>query len=68
MDNNSETTPSDATRAAEEKEAQASHQADRPATSEEARSAPDQPSKDTEKGFTEMTELGAEVQGEGQVP
>lgn len=62
------TTPSEATRSAEETEAAAAHQADRPPTAEEERSAPDKASGETEKGFNEMAERGAKVKGEGELP
>lgn len=62
------TTPSEATRAAEEAEAAASHQADRPPTAEEEQAAPEQASPETAKDYKEMAERGAEVKGEGQIP
>ena len=62
------TTPSEATRAAEEAEAAAAHQADRPATTEEEKAAPDKASGETSKDYKEMAERGANVKGEGQVP
>jgi hypothetical protein len=62
------TTPSEATRAAEEAEAQAPHQADRPPTAEEEEAAPARASRETAERAKEMSELGAEVQGEGQLP
>ncbi len=62
------TTPSEATRAHEETEAASAHKPDRAPTSEEAKAAPKQASPETKKGFKEMAERGAEVEGEGQLP
>ena len=62
------TTPSDATKAEEELEAQAPHTADRPPTSEEDSEAPTETSPETEKAYKEMTEKGAAVKGEGELP
>ncbi len=68
MSNESGTSPSDETRAAEEAEAQASHRADRAPTAEEENAAPASPSPSTEKNFDEMAKRGAEVKGEGELP
>lgn len=68
MSNESDTFPSDETRAAEEAEARASHRADRAPTAEEERSAPRSASSSTEKNFDEMAKRGAEVKGEGELP
>lgn len=62
------TTPSEATKAEEAAEAQAEHSAGRAATEEEAAAAPDHASPETEKAYKEMTERGAGVKGEGQIP
>lgn len=68
MSNESGTNPSEETRAAEEAEAHASHQADRPPTGEEDRAAPTTVSPETEKDYDEMAKRGANVEGEGQLP
>lgn len=62
------TTPSETTRAAEETEAAVAHQADRPPTAEEEKSAPAQAGSDTSKDYQEMAERGANVKGEGELP
>ncbi len=62
------TTPSEATKAAEEQEASASHTADRPPTAEEDAAAPGAASSETEKDYKEMAEKGANVKGEGELP
>ncbi|HET9076981.1 MAG TPA: hypothetical protein VFN68_08610 [Acidimicrobiales bacterium] len=68
MSNETGTNPSDETHAAEEAEAHASHQADRPPTEEEGRAAPTSASPETERAFDDMAKRGADVKGEGQVP
>lgn len=68
MSKESGSNPSEETRVAEEAEAQASHQADRPPTREEEKAAPTSASSTTEKGYEEMAERGANVKGEGQIP
>lgn len=68
--------PSSQTREAEAHEAQAPHQADRPATPEEEELAeemandPDSIRAQGEVGehFREMAERGATVEGEGRIP
>lgn len=62
------TTPSDATQAAEETEASASHKADRPPTAEEEQAAPTEASGETSRDYKEMAERGANVEGEGEIP
>lgn len=62
------TTPNEATRAEEEKEAHAAHAADGLPTGEEERLAPNQASGETAKDYEEMAKLGAEVRGEGELP
>lgn len=62
------TNPSEATRTAEESEAQAAHRADRPPTAEEAEAAPGSASAGTEKNYDEMARKGADVKGEGELP
>jgi hypothetical protein len=62
------TTPSAATRAQEEAEAATGHQADRPPTPEEESAAPGQAGAGTAEHYEEMAQLGAEVEGEGQIP
>jgi len=64
------TRPDGATREAEEQEARAAHQADRPPTDQEDEAAPGR--EDLDPGVAEhhqeMTERGAGVEGEGQLP
>jgi len=62
------TEPSDATEAAEEREAQAEHRADRPPTSEEEATAPTSVEAGVEESYKEMAEKGAAVKGEGELP
>jgi hypothetical protein len=62
------TSPSAETRAAEEEEARAAHEADRPPTAEEEKAAPAAVDSGAKESFEEMTRLGAEVKGEGEVP
>lgn len=62
------TTPSRATGAAEEQEARAAHEADRPATREEADAAPTSVDPGVEESFEEMGAIGADVKGEGEIP
>lgn len=62
------TTPNDATRASEDSEATAAHQADRPPTTEEEQAAPTEASGETSKDYKDMTERGANVKGEGELP
>jgi hypothetical protein len=61
---------SDATRRAEQDEARAPHAPDRPPTREEAEAAGDGEGADPEvaRHYQEMSEIGAEVKGEGQIP
>ncbi|MDA8045348.1 MAG: hypothetical protein M0Z30_08940 [Actinomycetota bacterium] len=61
-------TPNEATKAAEERDARAAHTADREPTVEEAEAAPGRTSSATQKDFKEMTERGAQVKGEGELP
>lgn len=62
------TTPSDATRAEEKTEAAAPHQPDRPPTGDEERAAPSKAGSETKQSFEEMAERGANVKGEGELP
>jgi hypothetical protein len=64
------TVPNAETRAAESSESRAAHRADRPATPDEEKAAPGRESLDSEtkKKFEEMSELGANVKGEGELP
>lgn len=62
------TTPDETTRAQEQTEASAPHQADRPPTPEEEKAAPDQADPQTAKNYQEMSQTGAEVKGEGELP
>ena len=62
------TTPDDATKAQEEKEAQAAHTAGGAARPEEEAAAPDQASEGVAEHYEEMTEKGAHVKGEGETP
>ncbi len=58
----------DATKAEEEREAQASHTADRPPTAEEEAAAErNQLDPEVAAHEREMGEIGAEVKGEGQI-
>lgn len=68
MTNTPGTTPSDATRAAEESEAGVDHVADRAPTGAESEAAPDRARSETEKDYKEMAERGANVEGEGKLP
>ena len=59
---------SDATRDAEETEARAAHEADRPPTEEEEETAEGlRPDPDVAEHEKEMGRIGAEVRGEGQI-
>lgn len=62
------TNPNEATRAHEQTEATAPHQADRSPTAEEERAAPDQTNPQTEKAYQDMSKTGAQVKGEGELP
>lgn len=62
------TTPDETTRAEEQTEASAPHQADRPPTAEEEQAAPDHASPETGKKYQEMSQTGAQVKGEGELP
>jgi hypothetical protein len=71
MEHNSE--PDDSTREAERSEAGKSHTADRPPTSEEDAAAERELAEsdtdgreDVAEHYEEMTELGAQVKGEGE--
>lgn len=71
MGENTDTSrPSEATREAERREAQAEHAPDRAPTANEERSAPKRGDlKDgVAENFEEMAERGANVKGEGEVP
>ncbi len=60
---------SEATRQAEAEEAEASHEAGRPPTPEEAAEVDGREvDPDVRAHYREMTELGAEDQGEGRIP
>lgn len=63
-----QTSPSAETRAAEEQEARAAHEADRPPTAEDEKAAPTSADPGVKESFEEMSRLGAEVKGEGQIP
>lgn len=63
-----QTSPSAETRAAEEREARAAHGADRPANAEEQEAAPASVDPAAKESFEEMSRLGADVKGEGQIP
>lgn len=62
---------SDATRAAEAEEASAPHQADREPSEEEEESASEAAAsvdlEEVGEHYQEMTELGANIRGEGQI-
>jgi hypothetical protein len=64
-----ETTPSDATRAAEDSDARREHVPDRAPTAEEVEDADEAP-RDAEAGahYEEMAKRGAHQQGEGRLP
>lgn len=62
------TTPSDATKAEEEVEASAPHDADRAPTQDEEQAAPTSVSPGVAEHEEEMAELGAKVKGEGELP
>jgi hypothetical protein len=64
------TTTSPATRAADERDADAEHRADRPPTPAEEAEAEewaDRVDPQTGEHYAEMAELGAEIDGEGRV-
>jgi len=64
-----ETTPSDATRAAEASEAQRAHAPDRAPTEEEVEDAPRAPTDEhAAEHYEEMAKRGANQQGEGRLP
>lgn len=67
-DKANKTAPSAETKAAEESEARAPHEADRPPTAEEEKVAPRSANPETAKDFEEMARTGAAVKGEGEVP
>ena len=61
---------SDATQAADERDAHVQGQADRPPTEDEAQMADqhrDAADPDVAEHYEEMAELGAEIRGEGQI-
>ena len=59
---------SPATQRAEEEEARAAHRPDRSPTAEEEREADDVPvDPEVARHYEEMSELGAEVEGEGRI-
>jgi hypothetical protein len=62
--------PTNETSKAEESEAKAAHQADRPPTAEEEKAAPGRESlsPETAKNFDDMAKKGADVKGEGELP
>jgi hypothetical protein len=62
------TTPDDATRAEEEKEAHAEHVAGEAANAEQAADAPTEAGDGVSEHYHEMTEKGAHIQGEGETP
>ena len=62
------TTPNDATKAEEEKEAKAAHEPGRGPTPEEDGAAPDQAGEGVAGHYEEMTEIGANDKGEGRTP
>ena len=65
---NSDTSPSDATTAEEEREAASSHDADRPPTDEElAAIEGDQLDEKVADSYKDAMERGANVKGEGQI-
>jgi hypothetical protein len=67
-DHNPTTQPSEETIEAEEKEARATHQADRPPTADEDKAAPSATSPATDEHYEEMAERGASEKGEGRLP
>jgi hypothetical protein len=64
-----DTTPDDQTLAEDERDAKASHQADRAPTAEEEREADANPpvSEESAEAYAEAIERGADVKGEGQI-
>lgn len=69
-DPSNRSTPSTQTEAEEEREAQASHAADRPPTDEESKAADstaDSADERVSKAFKEASETGADIKGEGQI-
>lgn len=62
--------PTNETSKAEENEAGAAHQADRPPTAEEEKAAPGRDSlrPETAGNFDDMAKKGANVKGEGEIP
>ncbi len=62
------TTPSDETRAAEQAEAGAPHQPDRPPTAQEERAAPQSADPTAAESFDDMAKTGAQVKGEDSRP
>ena len=69
-DNAKTSSPDDATREAERRDAHAEHAPDRAPTADEDKAAPDR--DDLKEGvaenYEEMAERGANVKGEGEVP
>jgi hypothetical protein len=62
----------EATKAADEAESRAKHEADRPATKDELAAAErsqavSEDQKEVAKHFEEMTDIGAHVKGEGEI-
>jgi len=62
------TRPDSATREAESRDSEASHEADRMPTEEEELRAPEESGPGVADNYKEMTERGAGQQGEGRIP
>jgi len=61
------TRPDQATREAESRDSQATHDADRMPTEEEERQAPRDSDPEVGENYKEMTQRGAAQQGEGRI-
>lgn len=66
--NQGTTEPNAGTQQAEEEEAKAPHDADRPPTSEEDSAAPTEADPGVASNFEDMAQKGANVKGEGELP
>jgi hypothetical protein len=67
-ESNGTTEPNASTQQAEEEEAKAPHEADRPPTSEEESAAPTEADPGVASNFEDMAQKGANVKGEGELP
>ncbi|MEX2293746.1 MAG: hypothetical protein WD691_08145 [Acidimicrobiales bacterium] len=62
------TKPTTKTKRAEQIEANAKHEADRPPTQQEEKAAPTEVDDDTREAYKGMIERGADAKGEGRIP